>query len=52
MDDLYEGTKKYLKVFKKTIMELKGGDYHEVSFVDKVVEDISGVQASFKIAAR
>jgi len=34
MDDLYEGTKKYLKVFKKTIINLKGG---EVSFVDKVV---------------
>ena len=48
MDDLYEGTKKYLKVFKKTITDLKGG---EVSFVDKVVQDISGVQASFKIAA-
>ena len=37
MDDLYEGTKKYLKVFKKTIMDLKGGDYGDVGFVDKVV---------------
>ena len=40
IDDIYEGTRKYLKVFKQTIKDLDGGD---INFIDKMTKDITGV---------